>query len=91
MAEMDKILKSIINDLTPKERKVLDLVEEGLSTDGIAEALDCEPSTITQDLHRIYWKFGVFFDFKGKRNKRATLIKAWRKIREQYEVKPVSQ
>lgn len=82
MAEMDKIL----NDLTPKELKVLALVLEGHSTPRIAEILNCRPSTISQDLHRIYYKFGFSTDFKGK-NKRVALVRAYQMIQQRNEVK----
>ena len=88
MVEVDRILERILEGLTPKERKVLDLLE--LSNAEIAKALDCKSSTISQNLYIIYDKFGFLINFKG-RNKRAALILAWQKIRERNEVKPVSQ
>lgn len=87
---MEGILKRVIEGLTPKERKVLGRL--ALSTDEIAKALNCKPHTISQVLCRIYSKFSEtgIVDFKG-RNKRATMIEAWRKIQEQYGVPLVSR
>jgi len=84
------ILEHVIKSLTPKEGKVLDRLE--LSNAEIAKDLHCKPPTISQVLHVIYGKFGDsgIINFEG-RNKRGTMISAWREIREQYEVKPVSE
>ena len=83
MAETDKVP----TDLTPKERKVLNLVLEEYDNHRIAEILHCEPSTIDQDVCRICNKFRELnlIDFKGK-DRRVALVMACKKMQQQGDV-----
>lgn len=98
---IEELTKQIVKSLTPKQIRVLDRL--GLSDAGIGEELHCDPRTISQDLNRIYGKFGDcgIINFKG-RNKRSTLTEIWPEIRKRYQleireilerhrVKPVSK
>jgi DNA-binding CsgD family transcriptional regulator len=45
--------------LTPREREVLQLAAEGLSTPAIAERLTLSPSTVTTHFNNVYVKLDV--------------------------------
>jgi DNA-binding NarL/FixJ family response regulator len=66
---------TILDELSPKEQAVLELLSKGYTDDKIAETLNCKLSTIEQDLHRIYTKVEVEVtpNFEG-RNKRVSAI-----------------
>lgn len=69
-------MDTILGGLSPKERAVLELLSKGYDNDRIAEALNCQVATITQDLNRIYSKLQVNADFAG-RNKRVAAARIY--------------
>lgn len=97
MAEIDEIrkevLKEILEDnleyvvknLTPKQIRILDQLR--LSDATIAKELHCKAATISQDLNKLYGKFGDngIINFEGT-NKRTTLNETWQEIRKRYQL-----
>jgi DNA-binding NarL/FixJ family response regulator len=48
-----------LDELTPREREILQLMAEGLSNHGIAERLVLDPKTIEGHVTRIFSKLGL--------------------------------
>jgi DNA-binding NarL/FixJ family response regulator len=48
-----------VRDLTDRQRLVLQLVADGLTSKGIAEMLDCSPQTVRTHRDRILKRLGV--------------------------------
>ena len=81
---LEGILKGVIANLTPKERKILDRCDLGNAQ--IAAELGCGEGTITVQLNRLYGKFGDtgIINFKGCPRKKSRLNSAWKEIRGRY-------
>jgi DNA-binding CsgD family transcriptional regulator len=56
---VEKDLSASIKTLTPRQKKIIELFKEELTTDQMAERLKYSSSTIKQDIIRIYTIFGV--------------------------------
>ena len=54
-----KKVKSVNNEITPKESAVLELLTKGLNNKEIAEELDITEVTVKTHLRNIYKKFNV--------------------------------
>jgi DNA-binding NarL/FixJ family response regulator len=48
-----------LEELTPREREVLELMAQGLSNRGICEKLVVSPKTIETHVNSIFWKLGL--------------------------------
>lgn len=48
-----------LDELTPREREVLELMAQGLSNRGICEKLVVSPKTIETHVNSIFWKLGL--------------------------------
>jgi DNA-binding NarL/FixJ family response regulator len=50
---------SPLDELTPREREVLELMAQGLSNKGICEKLVVSPKTVETHVNSIFWKLGL--------------------------------
>ena len=50
---------SPLDELTPREREVLELMAQGLSNRGICEKLVVSPKTVETHVNSIFWKLGL--------------------------------
>jgi DNA-binding NarL/FixJ family response regulator len=48
-----------LDELTPREREVLELMAQGLSNKGICEKLVVSPKTVETHVNSIFWKLGL--------------------------------
>jgi DNA-binding NarL/FixJ family response regulator len=48
-----------LDELTPREREVLELMAQGLSNRGICEKLVVSPKTVETHVNSIFWKLGL--------------------------------
>jgi DNA-binding NarL/FixJ family response regulator len=48
-----------LDELTPREREVLELMAQGLSNRGICEKLVVSPKTVETHVNAIFWKLGL--------------------------------
>jgi DNA-binding NarL/FixJ family response regulator len=48
-----------LEELTPREREVLELMAQGLSNKGICEKLVVSPKTVETHVNSIFWKLGL--------------------------------
>jgi DNA-binding NarL/FixJ family response regulator len=48
-----------LDELTPREREVLELMAQGLSNRGICEKLVVSPKTVESHVNAIFWKLGL--------------------------------
>jgi ATP/maltotriose-dependent transcriptional regulator MalT len=55
----DETVPPPLQPLTPREREVLQLAAEGLSTSAIADRLVLSPATVKTHFSNVYEKFGV--------------------------------
>jgi DNA-binding NarL/FixJ family response regulator len=62
-----------LEELTPRQREVLELMAEGLSNDGICERLVLSPKTVETHVSGIFWKLGLLPAADCHRRVRAVL------------------
>jgi DNA-binding NarL/FixJ family response regulator len=48
-----------LDDLTPREREVLELMAQGHTNVGIAERLELSPSGVEKHVHNVFAKLGL--------------------------------
>ena len=65
-----------INDLTKREKEVLELVAEGLTNQAIGEILSITNRAVEKNIHRLIIKILGFIDYK-RDHPRVLLTVAW--------------
>ncbi len=66
------------DELTPREREVLDLIAEGLSNKAIREELAISPKTLERHIRHIFFKLDVDSG-DGTCNPRVCAVLSWRR------------
>jgi DNA-binding CsgD family transcriptional regulator len=70
--ERDEVTSSTFRTLTPRQKEIINLFKQELTTDQMAERLNYSSSTIKQDIIKIYSIFGV--------NTRASVVEIAEKV-----------